>query len=128
MTDVTGAAPEPWFVRRLYAHTGGNPFFAREVVHAVEAGSPVGVDPWSAVPAGVRDVLRQRLGGQPDPTREALAAAAVLGMEVELVEPEAGSWGSRRTPSFRRSVRLWRAGSWWRPDSPGRALSRSLMS
>ena len=82
---VSGAPPDPSFVARLHDHTGGNPFFAREVVRAVGTGRGPAASGWATVPVGVRDVLRQRLAGLPDVTREALAAASVLGVEVELV-------------------------------------------
>jgi DNA-binding SARP family transcriptional activator len=84
--QVWGAAPDATFVRRLHAHTGGNPFFAGEVVRAMPADAPAAADRWSAVPPAVRDVLRRRLDGLPDATGEALAAVAVLGMEAELVD------------------------------------------
>ncbi len=86
VTEVSGSDAGPGYARRLHEHTGGNPFFAREVVRAVGAGAPTGERAWSTVPAGVRDVLRRRLGSLPEGTREALEASAVLGIEVELVD------------------------------------------
>ena len=72
------------FVGRLQQHTGGNPFFAGEVVR--DLGPAVATDHavLSTVPESIRDVLRQRLSMLPGAARNALAAAAVLGREVEL--------------------------------------------
>ena len=99
VAQVTGIDPQPWFVRRLHAHTAGNPFFAAQVLRGFGGSSPSEIEPWSTVPTGVRDVLRQRLAGLPDATREALAAAAVLGIEMELVDlssPPGHAGGRRR--------------------------------
>jgi DNA-binding SARP family transcriptional activator/tetratricopeptide (TPR) repeat protein len=61
----------------LTARTGGNPFFVTEL-----AALPVAAG--EAVPAGVRDVVRLRVGALTAPAREVLATAAVAGREVSL--------------------------------------------
>lgn len=60
-------------VRRLHRLTGGNPFFASEVI----AGGG------SDIPATVRDLLRSRLLELRPRARRALEAAAILGTRVE---------------------------------------------
>jgi tetratricopeptide (TPR) repeat protein len=66
----------------IHARSGGNPFFAGELARllAEQADAPQG---GAEVPAGVRDVVRQRLARLPQATRELLPLAAVLGRDVE---------------------------------------------
>ncbi|GAA4079528.1 BTAD domain-containing putative transcriptional regulator [Actinomadura miaoliensis] len=62
--------------------TGGNPFFARETARLVDAeGVAAAV---RGVPAGVGDVLRRRVARLPEPARQALRYAAVLGRDADL--------------------------------------------
>jgi DNA-binding SARP family transcriptional activator len=72
-----GLGPEG--AARLWDHTGGNPYFAAEMARA----NPT-VDDSLWLPAGLRDVLTQRLGALDDRTRAVLSAAAVLGREVDF--------------------------------------------
>ena len=90
---------DPELVARLCDHTSGNPFFIEEVVRALgERGSAIGDDPSSAagnvtlLPEGVQAVIQERLGRLPAATRDALAAAAVLGGDfgLELLEAVSG--------------------------------------
>lgn len=79
-----GGDVAPALVEALWERTGGNPFFAREVLRDLgpddlRAGR-LGED----LPTGLRGVLRHRLGQLGDETLAALSAAAVLGREVEL--------------------------------------------
>ncbi|NYI99674.1 DNA-binding SARP family transcriptional activator [Nocardioides thalensis] len=86
VAQVTGAVPPPAFVDRLWNRTGGNPFFATEVLRDLAPSDMAGIDDTAgSVPAGVRDVLRHRLAGLARSTRDAVAAAAVLGPDVELL-------------------------------------------
>ena len=67
----------------------GNPFFATELAHLVEAehdpARTLGaVSPGGDVPSGVRDVVRRRTALLPEPTVRLLQVAAVLGRDVEL--------------------------------------------
>ncbi len=86
-----GAHPDDELARVIGDRTGGNPFFVIEVLRllgshgwpertAGEAASLVA----QQVPAGVRDVLRRRLGRLPDQTRTVLLVAAVVGQEFDL--------------------------------------------
>ncbi|TDD26909.1 hypothetical protein E1218_11815 [Kribbella turkmenica] len=67
------------FVRELWRSTGGNPFYANEVVRDLEAGNDAFV-----VPSGVRDVLRRRLQVLPAEVQQVVRCAAVLGSEAEF--------------------------------------------
>ncbi|MFI7062330.1 BTAD domain-containing putative transcriptional regulator [Kribbella sp. NPDC050124] len=61
------------FVHELWRSTGGNPFYATEVLR----------DGQSVVPSGVRDVLRHRLQALPADAQQVVRCAAVLGREAE---------------------------------------------
>lgn len=86
VAGLTGEKPGAAFVHELWTRTGGNPFFAAEVVRdLVQAGRSRDSSAFVGVPDGIRDVLRHRFRRLPAATREAISAAAVLGQEVELV-------------------------------------------
>lgn len=82
---LTGSETTATFLRTLSASTGGNPFFAGEVVRDLAAGTRLGdsAATWQ-VPAGVRDVLRQRLHDLTPHAREVVGCAAVLGHQASL--------------------------------------------
>ena len=71
-------------VEALWERTGGNPFFAREVLRDLGPDDLRSGRLGEDLPAGLRGVLRHRLGQLPEATVSALSAAAVLGREVEL--------------------------------------------
>jgi len=74
----------PAFVEALWQRTAGNPFFAREVLRDLDPADLRSGRLGQGLPAGLRGVLRHRLGQLPADTRAAVSAAAVLGREVEL--------------------------------------------
>lgn len=74
----------PAFLDALWQRTSGNPFFAREVLRDLDSMEVRSGRLGQGLPAGLRGVLRHRLGQLPDDTRAAVSAAAVLGREVEL--------------------------------------------
>ncbi|MFG1820137.1 BTAD domain-containing putative transcriptional regulator [Kribbella sp. NPDC049174] len=67
------------FVRELWRSTGGNPFYAGEVVRDLKTRNGQFV-----VPSGVRDVLRHRLQALPAEAQQVVRCAAVLGREAEF--------------------------------------------
>lgn len=74
--------PEVATVASIERRTGGNAFFVRELARILaDRGSIAG----SAVPSGVRDVVRQRLVGLSPETTELLELASLLGTRVDLV-------------------------------------------
>ncbi|WP_298795500.1 hypothetical protein [Pseudonocardia sp. 73-21] len=74
--------PAPATVALVSRRTGGNPLFVRELARliAVEGEQTAA----HAVPAGVRDVLRRRLGRLPAPAQTVLRYAVVLGRDIEI--------------------------------------------
>ena len=78
------AAAPPAFVEALWERTAGNPFFARELLRDLDVADLRAGRLGQRLPAGLRGVLRHRLGQLPADTRAAVSAAAVLGREVEL--------------------------------------------
>ncbi|HEU4947625.1 MAG TPA: BTAD domain-containing putative transcriptional regulator [Kribbella sp.] len=72
------------FVHELWRSTGGNPFYASEVVRDLETRGELGGRGALPVPSGVRDVLRHRLRVLSEATQQVVCCAAVLGREVEF--------------------------------------------
>ncbi len=78
----------------IAARTGGNPLFVREMSRMLDLSVPIPLVP--ALPAGIRDVLRQRIGKLPEGTRSVLRVAAVVGPDIDVellcaacdIEPE----------------------------------------
>jgi DNA-binding SARP family transcriptional activator/tetratricopeptide (TPR) repeat protein len=79
-----GHEAPPALVQALWERTGGNPFFAREVLRDLGPDDLRAGRLGTALPTGLRGVLRHRLEQLGDETLAALSAAAVLGREVEL--------------------------------------------
>ncbi|MFF5179799.1 BTAD domain-containing putative transcriptional regulator [Micromonospora sp. NPDC000316] len=77
--DRTGVAPPEPVVARLVARTGGNPFFITELLRSR-------TDPAAAgeLPPSIRDTVRLRLGGLPDPARRCLDLLSVAGHDLDL--------------------------------------------
>ncbi|MDA3642913.1 AAA family ATPase [Saccharopolyspora indica] len=65
----------------IHARSGGNPFFARELARLFDTDGDAALH---AVPAGVRDVVRQRLNALPGTARTVLRQAAVIGDDVDI--------------------------------------------
>ena len=80
----SGTEAPPGFVHRLWSATGGNPFFATEIVRDLIGRGGIGGDEarWR-LPSGVRDVLRQRLRALSSLAQEVIGCAGVLGREVD---------------------------------------------
>ena len=87
MAQTIGLRPRRSAVTSVHARTEGNPFFVAELARLLQSEgllhAPDGQQ-HDAVPAGVRDVLRRRLGRLPRETRDVLTLGAVLGRDFEL--------------------------------------------
>ncbi|MCF7550366.1 BTAD domain-containing putative transcriptional regulator [Pseudonocardia sp. WMMC193] len=77
---VRGAPGDPEVVASVAARTGGNPLFVREL--AAAATVPPAAAP-AALPTAIRDAVRTRLDALGPRGASVLAAAAVLGEEVD---------------------------------------------
>lgn len=76
----TGRDPGADATRSIYARTGGNPFFVRELSRISANGGARHAD----VPATVRDIVRDRLADVDDEVKHLLEAAALTGREVAV--------------------------------------------
>lgn len=85
VTSASGAEPSPGLATQLYRRTGGNPFFARELMRLLIA---QGLDTADAtattVPATVSEVIERRLARLAQPVTDLLTTAAVIGESVPL--------------------------------------------
>ena len=91
-------APGVALARAVQHETEGNPFFVGEVLrHLAESGTIVQRDGrWTSdttleeagIPEGIREVVGRRLSLLSDPTNRALAIAAVIGAQFDLVTIE----------------------------------------
>jgi ATP/maltotriose-dependent transcriptional regulator MalT len=75
LAGILGTTPPTGLVDAVFARSEGNPFFAEELLAAVQADSDV-------LPATVRDLLRGRVEALPEPARQMLAVVAVAGRRV----------------------------------------------
>jgi hypothetical protein len=80
VTAVTGQPATADVVTALRTRTNGNPFFLVELVRLLGDAPPDAPDP-APIPAAVSDVVSARVARLPEPTREVLRTAAVLGRE-----------------------------------------------
>jgi len=85
---LTGENPNREVVSVLMSRTGGNPFYATELVRLISSEhrrQPLTAADVRAhdVPTGIRDVLMRRVGRLPDDTQSLLTVAAVAGRELQ---------------------------------------------
>ncbi|NUT38532.1 MAG: ATPase, partial [Thermoactinospora sp.] len=71
-------------IESIVERTGGNPFFVRETVRLLDAERADAAEVLSAVPSGVRDVLRRRISRLPQGAQQILLQAAVIGRDVDV--------------------------------------------
>jgi DNA-binding CsgD family transcriptional regulator/tetratricopeptide (TPR) repeat protein len=85
LAAILGAVPSTDLVDALFGRSEGNPFFTEELLAAVRSGS-------SELPATLRDLLRGRVEGLPEPARQVLRVAGVAGRQVphRLLDAVAG--------------------------------------
>ncbi|TSD93632.1 AAA family ATPase [Skermania sp. ID1734] len=78
----SGVTPAPAIMETLLDRTGGNPFYLRESARLMRSeGALVAT---SAVPAGVRDVLRRRFHRLPDIAVSILRLTALIGRTADI--------------------------------------------
>ncbi len=78
--DHLGSPPAPQLVQQIHQATGGHPFYALEIAHAISSA------PHKPIRATdrVEELLRRRLSLLSPPARRALDHAAALGCEFQL--------------------------------------------
>jgi ATP/maltotriose-dependent transcriptional regulator MalT len=75
LAGILGAEPPPALVTEIMTRSGGNPFFAEELLAAHRDGT--------VLPSALRDVVLARVDALPGPTRGVLQVAAVAGRRVD---------------------------------------------
>ncbi|MFD1542057.1 AfsR/SARP family transcriptional regulator [Nonomuraea guangzhouensis] len=78
VTATCGSPAAPETVAEIAERTGGNPFFVRETARLLDAEGA------TAIPAGVRDVLRRRVARLPEQAQTILRHGAVIGRESDV--------------------------------------------
>lgn len=84
VSSTAGLEPSGRLAARIHELTEGNPFFVGEIARLLEqrddgdAGEPL------AIPAGIREIMRQRLSAVSAETRQVLDIAAVFGREFGI--------------------------------------------
>ncbi|MDQ4134534.1 MAG: AAA family ATPase [Actinomycetota bacterium] len=83
--STTGERTSAEVVVTVVARTEGNPFFVAELARLLVAEGRLDAEAVAtALPAGVRDVLRRRLGRLPEQTTAVLSLAALMGRDFDL--------------------------------------------
>ncbi len=96
---IAGAAVEPYVVERIEALSGGNPFYAEELL-ASRSQTPGRV---VAVSARLRDVMRAHIAHMPGGTLELLRVAAAAGPTLD--DRLLGAASGMTTPEVERGLR-----------------------
>jgi DNA-binding NarL/FixJ family response regulator len=99
LAAILGAVPSTDLVDALFGRSEGNPFFTEELLVALRAGS-------SELPATLRDLLRGRVDGLPEPARQVLRVAGVAGRQVphRLLAAVAGLDDEQLSSALRAAV------------------------
>ena len=98
LAAIQGEKPEPVVIDQIYSRSGGNPFFAEELL---AAGLPTG-----KLPETLREVLLTRAASLSEGSREVLRVASASGRPVSgpLLAAVAGLDEGDLLPSLRESV------------------------
>jgi len=98
VAGILGGPPSPGLSQEILARSGGNPFFAEELLAARREGT--------RLPPALRDLLLARVDNLPGPAQEVLAAAAVAGSRVdhELLAAATGLDDGQLVPLLRAAV------------------------
>ena len=98
VSAIMGSEPPPRLVETLLSRSGGNPFFAEELLAAGEAGL--------ALPRSLRDTLEERLRRLEADARRVIQVASVAGPRVDhrVLAEVAGMSEPRLTAALRQVV------------------------
>jgi DNA-binding CsgD family transcriptional regulator len=99
MAAILGAMPPVALVEGVFARAEGNPFFTEELLAATHAGL-------GELPATLHDLLRGRVQGVSEPTRQVLRVTAVVGRRAphRLLAAVAGLDDRRLDQALREAV------------------------
>ena len=75
LVGILGAAPAAELADSVFARSEGNPFFTEELLAVARTGA-------HELPATLRDLLRGRVDGLPEPATQVLAVVAVAGRRI----------------------------------------------
>ncbi len=81
VTSTAGLEPSGRLAAQIHELTEGNPFFVGEIARLLEQQDDLDTEEPLAIPAGVREIMRQRLSAVSSETRQVLDIAAVFGRE-----------------------------------------------
>jgi ATP/maltotriose-dependent transcriptional regulator MalT len=100
LTGILGSHPDPGVVNALFERSGGNPFFAEELLAATENGDG------QRLPETLRDVLMVRVEALPAGTQQLLRVIAASGRGVThgLLAEVAPANGSELIDALREAV------------------------
>jgi DNA-binding CsgD family transcriptional regulator len=98
LAGILSGPPPPELAREILARSGGNPFFAEELLAAQQEGT--------RLPPALRDLVLARVETLPGPGQQVLAAAAVAGSRVdhELLAAVTGQDAGQIVPLLREAV------------------------
>jgi DNA-binding CsgD family transcriptional regulator/tetratricopeptide (TPR) repeat protein len=99
LVGILGAAPAAELADSVFARSEGNPFFTEELLAVVRTGS-------HELPATLRDLLRGRIDGLPEPAARVLAVVAMVGRRIShrLLALVAGLGDQALTEALRAAV------------------------
>jgi DNA-binding CsgD family transcriptional regulator len=108
LQDRLGVALAAPLLRRLHQASGGNPFYALEIARDLERrGGWLGPGEPLPVPERLHALVRDRLAGLPEATRDALAVAAALSQPTTaLVAAATGTRGTLQAAADAQVVEL----------------------
>jgi AAA ATPase domain len=111
LRDRLGASLTRPVLRKVHEASGGNPFYALELVRALQAGGRR-IEPGEPlpVPETLEEILRRRIEALPASAREVLGAAAALATRRSRCSAAGLRWSRRPKRAWSRSRRA-RSGS-----------------
>jgi len=83
LAGILGGRPRRMLAERIYARSGGNPFFAEELAASLGEGGDADAADQVALPRSIRDILLGRAADLPRSAQRVLGAIAVAGSQAD---------------------------------------------